>query len=134
MSQGQNYNAITSKLHEEVKKLLETKNVKYVIGWSRGSYGLRISPIFVETESEINRMVWSPFCVNNLSNYPTLEEKLPLPRGVAEDIRKVGVVVKGCDSRGFVQMLIENGYPKERIITIGIPCTGQYRHWLHCRH
>ena len=125
MSQGQDYNTITSKLHEEVKKLLEDKDVKYVIGWAPGSYGLRITPIFAETESDISKMVWSPFCINNLSNYPTLEEKLPLPRGVAEDTRKVGVVVKGCDSRGLVQMFIENGYPKERIITIGIPCTGQ---------
>lgn len=123
--QTQDYQILTNRIHEEVQKLIALEDVKYVIGWGVGSYGLRISPVFVETENEINALIWSPFCINNLSVYPTLEEKLPLPRGVAEDKRRIGVIVKGCDSRGIVQMLIENGFPRERQVILGIPCTGQ---------
>ena len=122
------YQAITLKLREETKKLLDLKDVKYIIGWKYGSYGLRISPAFVESENEIESLVYSPFCINNLSVYPTLEEKLPLPRGVAEDTRKIGVMVKGCDSRGLVQLFAENGYPRDRLIIMGVPCTGQIDH------
>ncbi len=125
MVDGQVYDTITNKLHEEVKRLLALEDVKYVIGWKAGSYGLRISPAFIEEDKDIDTLLWSPFCINNLSVYPTLEEKLPLPRGVAEDTRRIGVMVKGCDSRALVQMFIENGYPRERIIILGIPCTGQ---------
>ncbi|MCK5561614.1 MAG: Coenzyme F420 hydrogenase/dehydrogenase, beta subunit C-terminal domain, partial [Thermoplasmata archaeon] len=125
MGQAQDYNSITSKLHDEVAKLLKLEDIKYIIGWKPGSYGLRISPAFIEDEKDISKLIWSPFCINNLSVYPTLEEKLPLPRGVAEDIRRIGVLVKGCDSRGLVQLFIENGMPRERLVIIGCPCTGQ---------
>ena len=125
MGQAQDYQTITTKLHEEVRKLLELKDIKYIIGWKPGSYGLRISPAFIDDPKNIENLIWSPFCINNLSVYPTLEEKLPLPRGVAEDIRRIGVVVKGCDSRGLVQLFAENGMPRERIVIIGCPCTGQ---------
>jgi ferredoxin len=125
MGQTQDYNIITSKLHDEVAKLMKLKDIKYIVGWKPGSYGLRVSPAFIEDEKDINKLIWSPFCINNLSVYPTLEEKLPLPRGVAEDIRRIGVVVKGCDSRGLVQLVIENGMPRERLVIIGCPCNGQ---------
>jgi formate dehydrogenase subunit beta len=125
MAKGQDYTAITAKLRDEVKKLLALKDIKYIIGWCLGSYGLRTSPTFVEDDKDIETLVWSPFCINNLSVYPTLEEKLPLPRGIAEDTRRICVIVKGCDSRGLVQMFIENGYPRERLVILGMPCTGQ---------
>jgi ferredoxin len=125
MVSRQDYQAITTRLREETSKLLSNKDVKYVIGWKAGSYGLRISPAFIEYPEEIESLIWSPFCINNLSVYPTLEEQLPLPRGVAEDTRKIGIMVKGCDSRGLVQMFVENGFPRERIVVLGIPCTGQ---------
>jgi ferredoxin len=124
-AKSQDYNAITGKFHDEARKLLADKDVKYVIGWKMGSYGLRVSPAFIEDEKGVEALFWSPFCINNLSVYPTLEEKLPLPRGVAEDTRRIGIFVKGCDSRGLVQMFIENGYPRERIVILGVPCTGQ---------
>jgi len=122
---GQDYRKITLKLREEAKKLLEDKDIKYVLGWKAGSYGLRISPAFIDDIKDVDSLIWSPFCINSLAVYPTLEDKLPLPRGVAEDIRRLVVMVKGCDSRGLVQMFVEKGFPRERIVVLGIPCTGQ---------
>ncbi|WP_455393107.1 Coenzyme F420 hydrogenase/dehydrogenase, beta subunit C-terminal domain [[Eubacterium] cellulosolvens] len=128
MVSGQDYQAVTEKMQQEVKDLLGCEDVKYIIGWTPGSYGLRISPWFVESEEDVKDLIWSPFCINSLAVYPTLEEKLPLPRGVAEDVRRIGIMVKGCDSRGLVQMFVENGYPRERLVILGIPCTGQVDH------
>ncbi len=122
---AQDYQAITLKLRDEVKKLLQNKDMKYVIGWTAGSYGLRISPVFIEDPKDLDKLVWSPFCINSLAVYPTLEEKLPLPRGTPEDTRRIGIVVKGCDSRGLVQILSEKGFPREHVVILGIPCTGQ---------
>lgn len=125
VGQQQDYKAITQKLRKEVKNLLQQKEIRYVIGWKPGSYGLRISPAFVDDIKDVDNLIWSPFCINSLAVYPTMEEKLPLPRGVEEDTRKVVVMVKGCDSRGLVQMFVEKGYPRERMYVIGLPCTGQ---------
>ena len=124
-TEGQDYQEITGKLQEEAKKYLEDKDIKYIIGWTAGSYGLRVSPAFIDDVNDVNSLIWSPFCINSLAVYPTLEEKLPLPRGVAEDVRRIVVMVKGCDSRGLVQMFVEKGYPRERIVILGVPCTGQ---------
>ena len=120
----QQYSDITSQLRTECKKLIARDDVKYIIGYERGSYGFRVSPSFAETGEDIEKLIWSPFCINNLAVYPTLEEKIPLPRGVEPDTRKIGIVVKGCDSRALVQMLDEKGYPREQLVIIGIPCTG----------
>ncbi len=125
LSDRSDYRMITDKLRQEALRLLTEQNIKYVIGWQPGSYGLRISPAFVNDVNSVDDLLWSPFCINSLAVYPTLAEKLPLPRGVAEDTRSIAVLVKGCDSRGLVQMFAEFGYPKERVVIIGIPCTGQ---------
>jgi ferredoxin len=122
---SQNYSELTSILQAEAKRILESPDVKRVLGWKKGSYGLRISPAFIEDATCISDLIWSPFCINNLSVYPTLEENLPLPRGMDEDVRKTAIMVKGCDSRGLVQMFVENGYPRDRLMILGMPCTGQ---------
>jgi formate dehydrogenase subunit beta len=121
----QDYDKITIKLKDEIKGLLNDPGVKHVITWTAGSYGLRIAPIFLDNISDLDKVIWSPFCINSLAVYPTLEEKLPLPRGTEEDKRKIVITVKGCDSRGLLQMFAEMGYPRERVIILGIPCTGQ---------
>ena len=38
--------------------------------------------------------------------------------------KKVGVVVKGCDSRTIVQYMQEALIDRERVVVIGVPCKG----------
>ncbi len=121
---SQQYLELTAQLRNECKKLIAREDVKLVIGWERGSYGFRVAPSFAESAEAVERLVWSPFCINNLAVYPTLEEKLPLPRGIEPDTRKTALVVKGCDSRAVVQMLEEKGCAREQLVIIGIPCSG----------
>ncbi|MCK5560310.1 MAG: 4Fe-4S dicluster domain-containing protein [Thermoplasmata archaeon] len=118
------YSETTKQLKVECKKLITQEDIKCIIGWEPGSYGFRVSPSFAELEEEVEKFIWSPFCINNLAVYPTLEEKIPLPRGVEPDARKTGIVVKGCDSRALVQMLEEKGCAREQLVIIGIPCSG----------
>jgi ferredoxin len=112
------------KLQDAVKKTVSRKDVKYVVGYKKGTYGSQVTPCFAYEPEDSEEFIFSPFCVHNLAVFPMLEEKPPLRRGQEPDDRKIGVVVKGCDSRAIVQIIQEKGLEREKVVIIGIPCTG----------
>jgi len=111
-------------LREEVKKIVSRDDVKYVIGYEKGTYGFQVSPSFAFTPEEADKFIFSPLCVNNLAVYLMLEEKPPLHKNEKEDTRKIGLIVKGCDSRAVVQIIQEKGMKREDVILIGVACPG----------
>lgn len=111
-------------LKEEVKKIVSRDDVKYVIGYEKGTYGFQVTPSFVFTSEEADKIIFSPLCVNNLTVYLMLEEKIPLRKNEKEDTRKIGLIVKGCDSRAVVQIIQEKGLKREDVVLIGVPCPG----------
>lgn len=111
-------------LRDEARKLISRDDVKYIIGYEKGTYGFQVTPCFAFTHEDTERFIFSPLCVNNLAVYFMLEEKPPLRKGEKEDTRKIGVIVKGCDARAVVQILQEKGLKRENIVIIGVPCTG----------
>ena len=113
-----------SDLRERVKEIVARDDVKYVIGYEKGTYGFKAAPSFAFTAEDADKFIFSPLCVHNLVGYYMLEEKLPLGKNEEEDTRKVGIMVKGCDSKAIVQILQEKGMKQENIVIIGIPCTG----------
>lgn len=112
------------KLVEVAKETLARKDVKYIIGYKKGSYGFQTSATFAYTPKDVEQFIFTPLCNKNLAKYPLKEEKLPLKRGEEEDKRKIGLVVKGCDSRAIVQIIQENGMKREEVVLLGIPCPG----------
>ena len=112
------------KLRGAVKEIVSREDVRYVIGYEKGTYGLRVSPSFAFTPDDADRFIFSPLCVNNLAVYPVLEEKSPLLKNEKESPRKIGVIVKGCDSKAVVQIIQERGMKREDLVLIGVPCTG----------
>ena len=111
-------------LREEVNRVITRDDVKYVIGWEKGSFGFNMKPLFITSSDDVDRLVFNPLCVHNLSVFPMLEEKLPLRKGANENTDKIGVIVKGCDSRAIVQIIQEKGLERENLVIIGIPCSG----------
>ena len=113
-----------AKMRNEIKKIVQRDDVKYVIGYEKGTYGWKISPSFAKTPEDVDRFIFSPLCVNNLTVYTVLEEKLPLPKGEKEEKKKTGIVVKGCDSRAVVQLIQKKAISRNDVIIIGVPCSG----------
>ncbi len=112
------------KMRNEIEEIVTREDVKYVIGYERGTYGWRISPSFATTPEDVKKLTFSPLCVNNLAVYLAMENRLPLPESKAEKDKKVGVVVKGCDSRAVALLLQEKAISRENVIIIGVPCGG----------
>ena len=44
------------KLKDEAKRAIGRKEVKYLIGYQKGSYGFRVSPVFIESKDDLDRL------------------------------------------------------------------------------
>jgi ferredoxin len=114
------------KLRDEAKRALGRKEVKYLIGYQKGSYGFRVSPAFIEKGEEVDCLIFSPLCSISLANYITLEEKTAQAEEEEKKSKanKVALFARGCDSRALNQIMAEKGVSRDSLYIIGIPCTG----------
>jgi ferredoxin len=103
-----------NELIQKARELLETGQVKLVIGYEAGSVPFKSTPLFADTPEEAERLVWNPTCVNNLAVY--------LPQAVSRG--KVAVVVKPCDVKSVVELIRENQIKRDDVMTIVVPCPG----------
>lgn len=103
--------SIVSQLKEQIVAALP--NLDMVIGWERGFDPLHHTPLFMRRPEDVERLEISPLSVHNLAVYlPGLKTK------------KVGVAVKGCDSRAVNQLVQEGLIKRENIVVFGFPCQG----------
>lgn len=109
-------NELTDALKEEAAKVMREANASLVIGYRRGSEPFRTRPAFVRGAEDVDQLVLSPLCGNNLANYlPGLKEK-------------AAVVVKGCDGRAVELLVRENQIKREDVYIIGVACEGVVDH------
>lgn len=95
------------------KILAELPSLDVVIGWEQGYDALHATPLFIRKPEDVARLMIGPLCANNLATFlPRMKEK------------KVGVVVKGCDSRAVIELLQEKLIDKENLIVFGLTCDG----------
>jgi formate dehydrogenase subunit beta len=100
------------KLRQEAKALLEQNKVDWIIGFAPGSLKFTTTPLITRDKSDAERLVISPFIVNNLADFLTGMEG------------RVGIVAKGCDSRSIVSLIQDNKVVREDIVILAVPCPG----------
>lgn len=108
-------------LKKEVKRILKDEKVKYVIGYGQGSNGLMPVPAFIKKTEDVEKLVWTPSCVHNLTLF-LVDEKKRKKREKKPDERPVGIVVKGCDSRAINVLLQEKFIKREDVYILGVSC------------
>ena len=99
-------------LRGQAKALLEEGKVNYIIGYEPGSLKFTTTPLITKDKDSVDRLVISPFIVNNLSEYLT------------ELKGRIGIVAKGCDSRSIVSLIQDNQVKREDVVILGVPCSG----------
>lgn len=104
-------NPVLADLKKTIKEALP--NLEGVLGWKRGFDAIHAEPFFMKTPEDVDQLVWGPFNVHNLANF------LPQYKG-----RKIGVVVKGCDSKGLVELLSETLINRDDVVIFGMGCNG----------
>lgn len=107
------------KIREEIKEIarqaLASKEVDLILAWEKGQLWYDSYPAFFTEEQGVDSLVWDQFCVNNLSKY-LLED------GMAD--QKVGILVKGCDTLAFNQLVQDNRITRDNVVLYGLPCSG----------
>ncbi len=100
---------------DDLKAAIKAKlpELDCVIGWQAGYDGAHATPLFMTSPEDVDKLVWGPFNVTNPAVY------LPEFKG-----RKVGIVVKGCDSRSVVELLQEKLIRREDLTIFSLPCEG----------
>jgi len=106
--------ALEQAMRDKARELLASGQVRLVLGYEAGSVPFRTAPAFIEAPADAERLVWNPFCTNNLAVY--------LPAAVSAG--RVAVVAKGCDARSIVTLIQEHQIPREQVVILGVPCTG----------
>ncbi len=104
-------------IREFAANALTEKRVDYFIGWKQGYNSSEMIPAFVTDPAEADQLVWNPLCHHNLVTF--IKRNMPEPADA-----KVGLCVKGCDSRTLVALLQEGLVDKDRLYVVGVPCDG----------
>lgn len=105
---------VQEELRKVAKDLLESGEVKMVIGWGESTVSNRTKPLFIEKPEETDKLVLNRNCRNNLSIY--------LSR--LSDIGKLAIVAKPCDVRTIVSLIREKQIERENIHIISFSCGG----------
>ena len=58
---------IEDRLRKTVIGLLEEGRIKYFIGYEKGSDAFRARPVIIHDPKDVDKLIWSPTCVNNLA-------------------------------------------------------------------
>lgn len=95
---------------------LEQNQVAMVLGWRKKDFWWQAPVVFVTDPAEAAQLVWNPFTVFNPVKYL-------LDQDDCHD--KVGVFVKGCDSRAVNRLLQDRRLERERVVLFGVPCDGK---------
>ena len=103
----------TEAIRQEARRLLTDGGVQAVIGFAEGTLPMRTAPFFARKVEDAERLIWGPYCENNLARY--LREW----KG-----KKVAIVAKGCDTRSIVALMAEHQLMRDQVAIIGVPCEG----------
>ncbi len=113
---GENPNL--AELKEQIKQALKNdQDLECVLGWQEGFDPLHATPLVMRTADDVDRLIWGPLNVHSLAS--CLHHDLALFKD-----KKVGLVMKGCDSKGVMELLQESLVPRERLVLFGMGCNG----------
>lgn len=102
-------------LRARARALLEEGTVDLIIGWEAGRLENTTSPFIARTPADADKLVYNDYCVHLLAKYPLSDKRTE---------GKIGVVVRGCDSRGINLALKDGQIEREKLYLLGIPCEG----------
>ncbi len=120
------------KIRSRAKELLESGEVATFIGWEAGRFENQTTPLVITDAADADKLVFNEYCVNTIAKY-------------VRDVKargKVGLVVRGCDSRGIVRLITDQVIKREDVYLIGVGCPGikdrrtgeQLKKCAECRH
>ena len=98
--------AISDKIKSIAAGLFDAGKIDVFIGWEENHPDYAIRPYIARSKADLEHMAFNQYAIHNSSTY-----LLKLRDGQ----ERIGIVVKGCDSRGIVRLLEDRQIQRERL-------------------
>ncbi len=105
----------TKQIQEIAAKLFAEDKIDVFVGYRMNGFDDNQVPVLITGVNEIPKLVFTDKSVFNLVNYLKPDHTRR---------KRVGLVVKGCDSRSLNLMLTESQVKRENLYVVGIACEG----------
>lgn len=105
----------TKEIQDIAKQLFQENKIEMFVGYQKLVEENRTVPFIAASAEEAGKLVFTDESAYNLTNYLTMEHA----KG-----KKVGIVVKGCDSRALNMLITEGQLKRENLQIVGVCCTG----------
>ena len=105
----------TKQIQEIAAKLFAENKIDVFVGYRMNGFDDNQVPVLVTGANDVSKLVFTDKSVFNLVNYLKTEHTRR---------KRVGLVVKGCDSRSLNLMLTESQVKRENLYVVGIACEG----------
>ncbi len=105
----------TKQIQEIASKLLAEGKIDVFAGYRKNLFDDNQVPFLVNNPGEATQLVFTEKSVFNLTNYLKSEHTRN---------KRVGLVVKGCDSRALNLLLTEKQVKRDRVYIVGVCCEG----------
>jgi hypothetical protein len=114
---------LTEKIRSKARELLHADGngraaIDCFVGYEEGTKK-RVRPAFIYEPQDVERLIWDDRCTHNLTTY-LHQFHSPLEK----EPRRVGILVKPCDSRCLNILFQERQVERERIYVVGLTCEG----------
>lgn len=93
--------------------LFHRGRISSFLGYQKGTIKFKSAPLIARKAEDLRALNMDDFLYYNLTFY------------LKEIKGKVGLLVKGCDSRSLISLIKEGQVNREDLYIIGIPCPGQ---------
>ncbi|MEI6456171.1 MAG: hypothetical protein WCO93_07770 [bacterium] len=105
----------TKQIQEIAAKLFAEEKIDFFVGYKQNGFDDNQVPVLISDAKDISKLVFTSKSVFNLVNYLKQEHTRN---------KRIGLVVKGCDSRSLNLMLTESQVKREKLYVVGICCEG----------
>lgn len=105
----------TNQIREIASKLFAEGKIDVFVGYRMTGFDENQVPALIRDPNEVSKLVFTDKSVFNLINYLKQDHTRN---------KRIGLVVKGCDSRALNLLLTESQVKRENLHIVGIPCKG----------
>jgi len=105
----------SKQIREIAAKLFADRKIDMFVGYRMNGFDDNQVPVVITDPEELSALVFTEKSVFNLSNYLKADHTRN---------KRVGLVVKGCDSRSLNLLLTESQVKRDKLYIVGIACEG----------
>jgi ferredoxin len=105
----------TKQIREIATRLFTEERIDYFVGYRSTGFDDNQVPVIIRGVDEVPSLLFNDKSVFNLTNYLKREHTRN---------KRVGLIVKGCDSRSLNLLLTEGQVKREQLFVVGIACDG----------